>query len=59
LQGQHKIRKKEGYFNIKPWDQHQDIRNEIMRIANELGMEVLSQLGVLATELAPGGALPP
>jgi len=36
----YKIRRKEGYFPVMPWDQTQDVRGEIMKLSDELGLIV-------------------
>jgi len=38
--GHYKIRAKEGYFPVKPWDQLQDIRSEIVHNLEGQGLEV-------------------
>jgi glutamine synthetase len=38
--GSYKIRKKEGYFPVRPWDQMMDIRSEIILECDKLGMQV-------------------
>ena len=44
-----KIRPKEGYFPVPPLDQQQDIRNEMMLIMEECGIEVERQHHEVAT----------
>ncbi len=36
----HKIRAKEGYFPVPPLDAHQDIRDEMVRVMESVGIEV-------------------
>jgi len=38
--GHYKIRRKEGYFPVAPWDQQQDLRADVVRICDELEMDV-------------------
>lgn len=38
--GHYKIRQKEGYFPVKPWDQLQDLRSEIVHNLEGQGLEV-------------------
>ena len=40
LHSGHKIRRKEGYFPVKPWDQFQDIRSEIVIECDKVGMKI-------------------
>jgi len=36
----YKMRKKEGYFPVKPWDQHHDLRDEMVIESEKLGMVI-------------------
>jgi glutamine synthetase len=45
----HDIRPKEGYFPVPPTDQQQDIRNEMMLIMEECGIEIERQHHEVAT----------
>jgi len=44
-----KIRHKEGYFPVQPTDQLHDIRDEMMHVMNELGLQVERQHHEVAT----------
>lgn len=38
--GHYKMRRKEGYFPVRPHDQHQDMRSEMCLVADQLGLQV-------------------